>query len=469
MGRRLENFFWRIALSERVRERLSVAQIDKQFNSISEGGYIRNTPTPSPRWSRSLGYDTEARSTVSTEGAVLSLLASAHAGPAQDVEGSEDASVTPTPESPYERSPEATTEAKENRRTVTTRPPPILKKGGSESSPSSKSSSVLSPASQALWSTAAAGNEEAVTFDDDPTTTDPLVSDAGKPTRRSTTTRFNEEVAVSIPKVFTVPRSSGGHLSGESSQRSGRRNPIVVASTGASKRKPPVMRQRSSQASSVGASKEAPSRSSSSPNLASSMKPALTKTTKSPSQEAEALSARRLRAASPHPSKHRKRLSSSPPSSEEAVEDRGGQDAWAQEPSMNPSPGPSLVEGTANANSEISKPIVDPDFRSQFVDKRRPSNRSITNIPSFAPKSSATVPTAASFHASGLLDTGQGASIPGRNKGMEAFTNEIVPLKAPGAAGPESPVEASQPLPRTKSQITLLLANERNRSAGQEH
>ena len=67
-----------------------------------------------------------------------------------------------------------------------------------------------------------------------------------------------------------------------------------------------------------------------------------------------------------------------------------------------------------------------------------------------------------------MLDTGQGSSTAGKSRGKEAFKNEIVPLKAPASAGPESPFENPQPLPRTKSQLTLLLERERNRSAGEE-
>lgn len=459
-------------MSERVRERLSGAQIDKQFDSISQGGYIRTTPTPSPRSSRSLGsYDTKARSSTSTKSAVASSPAPPRARPLQGDEESKGTSITSTPPSPFRTSSEATTITKENRQTTTTRPPPILKKSSPGSHPSSKSSSVLSPSSQELWSTASAGNEEAVTFDDDTTPTESLTPIIGKSARKATTTRFNEEVAVSIPKVSTVSRLSGGRLSGESSSRSGKRNPIVVANTGVSKRRPPIMRQRSSQAPSFGASKDPPSRSSSSPSLARSMKPPYTITAKSPSQEAEAEAspARRLRAASPHPSKHRKGSSPSPPLSEETAEDFGGEDEGTQESSGKPSSGPALVEDMANASSEISKRLVDPDFRSKFEDRTRPSNRSFTNISSVAGKSTAVVPTAASFQASGMLDTGQGTTTAGGPRGKGAFKNEIVPLKAPASAGPETPAETSQPLPRTKSQLTLLLEREKNRSVGQEH
>ena len=470
VGRRLENFFWRIAMSERVRERLSGAQIDKQFDGISQGGYIRTTPKPSPRSSRHLdSYDTEAHSTDSTKSAVPSSPASPKARPVDSDDELQETSVTPTPPSHLRTISEATTtKPKENRRTTTTRPPPILKKVGSGSNQSSRSASLLSPTSQELWSTAGAAGEEAVTFDDDATSPESQAPVAGKAVRKSTTTRFNEEVAVSIPKVSAVSRSSGGRPVGESNQRPGRRNPIVVASTGASKRRPHVMRQRSSQASSLGTSKEAPSRSSSSPNLARVMNPTSTNTAKTNSPEGGALSVRRLRAASPHPSKSREGSSpNSPPS--ETAEDFGGEVAGAQEPSTNPPSKLGPVKENPNANLEGSKPLVDPDFRSIFVDRTRPSIRSLTNISSFARKSNAAAPTAASFQASGMLDAGQAISTTGRSRGKEAFQNEIVPLKAPASAGPEAPAEAPEPLPRTKSQLTLLLEREKNRSAGQEY
>lgn len=446
VGRRLANFFWRIAMNDRIRGHLSGAVIDKQFDSISQGGHIGS-------------YDTGARSTASTKGAVSSSPAKA-----RPVHGEEQPGNT-SPQGPSDLSLKATTGRNENRRIPIARPPPILKKLSSGSKTSSRSSLVLSPASQGL-SSAGASNDEAVTFDDDPTSSKSFVPIAGKSARKSTTTRFNEEVAVSIPKVSIASRLSGGRSSGESSSRTGRKNPILVASSGTSKRRPSIMRQKSSQAPSTGASKDSPLRNSSSPNLARSMKPNHTNIGQSPSQEAEASSSRRSRASSPYPSKHPRLSSTSQPSSEEDVEDFSGDDAGPQEPSTNSNLGHTPVKGLANAASEPSKSLVDPDFRSRFENKNAPPNRSFTNISSFARKSSAVVPTAASFEASGMLDTGQGTLTAARGK--DAFNNEIIPLKAPASAGPGPPAEASQPLPRTKSQLTLLLEREKNRSAGKE-
>ena len=458
-------------MSERVRERLSGAQIDCQFDSISQGGRIRTTPTPSPRSSRNLSSAVkEARSSTSTETAMPTSPASPKAEFVQVNEQFDDTSVTPTPQSPSDASSETTTKTKENRRTTTVRPPPILKQSSSSSGSNrpSRSSSILFPASQESGSAARVGNDVAVGFDNDPTPTEPLAPRVGRSARKSTTTRFNEEVAVSIPKASAVSRPSGGRLSGESSQRSGRRNPIVVASAGASRRRPPIMRQRLSQASPFAALKEPPGRTSSSPDLASSMRPTDPYTAQCPGHEAGASSARRLRAASPHPSTNRKGLSPSPPSSDGTAANFGGEHVGTQGPSINTNSGHSLIGQIANASSQSSQALVDPDFRSQFADKTRRSTQSSTNIPSLARKSSAAVPTAASFQASGMLDTGLGSSTSTKNRVKEAFKNEIVPLKAPASAGPEPPAEASQPLPRTKSQLTLLLEREKNRSAGQE-
>ncbi|KAM0800440.1 hypothetical protein BDR22DRAFT_821621 [Usnea florida] len=464
VGRRLENFFWRISMSQRVRERLSGAHISEQFNGIRQGGYIRTTPKPSPRSSKSLGeYDARTRSNTPTKPALLGSPASPQPRPLKDdEEGSEDVSVTPTPQSPLRTSANATTQPKENRRTMTTRPPPILKNSSSGSNSSFKSSSVLTPASKELSSRKAASNDEAVIFDDDSTPMESFIPIAGTSARRSTTTRFNEEVAVSTPKASTISRSSGGRLSGENSQRSGKRNPVVVAATGVSKKRPTVMRQRSSQAASSGASKDAPSRTSSSPNLAPTTKITHTHIAQSPSQDVEELSKRHSRAASPHPLRRRKGPSPSPQTSEEMAEDSGSTET--QRPPKSPASGSTIGGDIANASPRISNLLVNPAVRSNSMDKFRTSNLSLTNNPPLTHKSTAVVPTAASFQASGMLDTGEGSSIPIRNRGKEAFKNEIVPLKAPASAGPEPPVETSQPLPRTKSQLMLLLEREKNRS-----
>ena len=445
-------------MSERLRERLNGAQIDRQFDSISQGGRIRTTPTPSPRSSRSLGsYVDEEHPTSATQSAAPDFSASSKVGFVQGNETSEDISVTPTPKSPLETSSEVITKPKENRRVPTARPPPILKKLSSGSERPPESSSILSPTSQGSWSTATTGNQGTIALGDNPTSPESGVPITGKTTRKSATTRFNEEVAVSIPKASTVSRSSGSRLFSEGSQRPGRKHPIVVASTGAGKRRPAVMRQRSSQVASFGASKDSPEISSS-PNLAPSSKSTDAEPVESPGGEVEVFSPMGTRAASPSSSKHRQALSST-----NLLSTAGARAGVVEDPSSE-----AVGVQKPSTSSEISEPLVDSDFRSQSVDKTHLSNRSSSNLASLTSKSSAAVPTTAPFQAYGILETGQSPIDLGKNRGKEAFKNEIVPLKAPASAGPELSAKVSQPIPRTKSQLTLLLERQKSQSTGQE-
>jgi len=67
-----------------------------------------------------------------------------------------------------------------------------------------------------------------------------------------------------------------------------------------------------------------------------------------------------------------------------------------------------------------------------------------------------------------MIGSGQATSSAGRGKGREAFTNVTAPLKAPASTGPEPAADDARPLPKTESQLTLLLEKERPPS-GQEH
>ena len=186
---------------------------------------------------------------------------------------------------------------------------------------------------------------------------------------------------------------------------------------------------------------------------------------------------------SPHPSKDKKPVSQDPHSSEESS------DESEEEPGVRTRVTPGNTKGrrestdddddsgdddgdddendddasgkSGNEKPGALKPLVDPNFRSKFIGKTRSAQGSFTNLPSLLRKSAAPAPVSASFQAVGMMDTLSTS----RGKGREAYTNVVAPLKAsPEAAGDDDP----QPLPRTKSQLTLLLEKERNRSANQE-
>ena len=446
-----------------------------QFSSINEGGYIRTTPTASPRSSKSLGRNyAAARSDASfTINSSTSNVTSPHSDPLSSEDELEDISATPTPASPSAVVVRKSPEAEETRgRTVRTgRPPPILKKSGSGSSESADSVQ----GDDTKIGAAAEDDDETVPDDDDLTYGSPRIPSIKRtaPSRRPTATRFNEEVAVSIPKVSSsVPRSAGDKYrrsSGDStsSHRSGRRNPIVIATTRASRRKLAVLPRRSSGTSSLGNS-----RTSSFSKLACSPKADTIDPSTVMDREGEAKSTRIARAASPHPSKQRRRLSPGPPSDEEDTEEEDIDDEEVDDQRRKAQKTPfedALTDSedisgeSDDKENQTTKTLVDPNFRSKFVNNPR-SQRSLTNLHNFARKSTASISTAASFQATGTMGSGPPVSSAGRVKGKEAFTNVTAPLKAPASAGPETDEENVRPLPKTKSQLTLLLEREKSRS-----
>ena len=542
VGRRQENFFWRIWSSERIRQRLSGTQVNRLFDVINEGGYIRTTPKASPRSSKNLSayyIDTRLQATSSTppdsaetskrvssstlagsashvdraaessvtltatgvpatvKGSSGGELSAKQRGPGKQsippresslalleklrkveapagYRSSEDNSLTPTPTSPLAALEQSNETLKENRRTsyVATRRPPILKKGSSGSSRSSQSGKAAFLAPGAPQVGAAAESGETV-FDDDEDGSTVCGQTRSNITRRPTATRFNEEVAVSIPKVsssFQRTAVERSMKSGESGQRSGKRNPVVVASTRANKTKPSFVRQRSS----LGTSKEVPSRSTSSQNLAKS--PKAPSTSMSEESDLESRQSRKgspkakARAVSPHPSKQRSKPSPDIHSNESPSEVSPDEQEDAEGAVVETAKVSRLRAGPSGDQSRKqlgeSKVLVEPDFRAKFLDRTRVSQRSLTDLSALSRKSTAAVPTAASFQAAGMMESVQTASSAGRGRGKEAFTNVTAPLKAPAPEGPKgSETDASMPLPRTKSQLTLLLEKEKARSS----
>ena len=189
----------------------------------------------------------------------------------------------------------------------------------------------------------------------------------------------------------------------------------------------------------------------------------------------EAPTEKRSRAVSPHPLKDKKPVLQDPHSSEESsdesvkeagVRTRGpsGDTKGRRETTDDDDDEENdddASEKSGNEKPGALKPLVDPNFRSKFIGKTRSVQGSFTNLPSLLRGSGASAPISTSFQAAGMMDTSPSI----RGKGREAYTNVVAPLKAsPEAAGDDDP----QPLPRTKSQLTLLLEKERSRSAKQD-
>ena len=462
MGRRLENYFWRLLRCERLLQGLSGNQIFVHVLAISEGGNIRTTPRGSPRSSRNLDtYYTGAqpcnpRLPTQTSSPVTPT-ADLPPAPALEQSEDDDGTPTPTPSSPYAPTRRIGTRSQEKRRSNLGRPPPILKNAGS--SGSSKSTSAESPVVGASRIDAAPDEPDlSPTVEKSSVigSQKPTVSPGSPPTPRYTSTRFSEQVAVSIPQAPKGTAGGKGERSsrsfGESSLKSTRRGHVVHAGSLASRKRPIVMRHRSSQTSSSG-------------------KPSPTSPYLAPQQVTEddealpmaSLTEKRRRAVSPHPGIGLVGFSLEAASDEEEEEEAA---AASEDPAEEEMTKKNTKENASTGQGEF--PLVEPDFRSKFADRSRPQqHRSFTNLPSAAWRSTAAEPTAASYQASGMMFPEQTPSSR-RGSGRAVFKDEIVLLKAPAPAGPaaQDDTEDVTSLPRTKSQLTLLL--ERSKATNQD-
>ena len=432
------------------------------ITAIQEGGNIRTTPRASPRSSRNLEtYYTAARPrnpialTPALSGVTPLTVDAPRSAPvpAVAVEHNEDddGTPTPTPSSPHAQTVKVEDKTKEKRRSNLGRPPPILKNAGS--SGSSKSASLKSPVvGSSQISTEFNELERSENPEKSPTTESQReLKSTGSPTApRYVSTRFSEQVAVSIPHTPKSTLDGKGERSsrslGETSQKPRKRDYVVHAGSVASRKRPIVMRQRPSQTSS---GKPSPT----SPRFGTQQSP----------EDDEGLTMasnieRKRRAMSPHPGKGKAPIAMEVPSD---ADEEASKDAAAKETTRE-----NTEESASIAKS--ASPLVEPDFRSKFAELSRTQHRSFTNLPSAAWRSTAAAPTAVSYQASGMMFPEQETTSGRRGSGRAAFHNEIVPLKAPAPAGPEvmDDAEDASPLPRTKSQLTLLL--ERSKAAGQD-
>lgn len=368
--------------------------------------------------------------------------------PKEDDEGT----PTPTPSSPCAQTKRVEDGTREKRRSNLGRPPPILKNAGS--SGSSRSASWKSPAmGTSQMSAEAHASEPSENPEKSPTTASPRFSEStGSPSvPRYVSTRFSEQVTVSTPHV---PKSSLGGKGERSSRSLGegerprKKDHVVYAGSGAGRKRPIVRRQRSSQTPSSG--KASPT----SPQLGTQQSLEID----DDDEPTMVASTERRRAVSPDG-----RTGKSPTTVEAPPDDY-------EEPFGNPTGEENTRKRTTKEHATIGKSassLVEPEWRAKLADRTQTQHRSFTNLPSAAWKSTTLAPTAASYQASGMMFPEQATRNDQRGSVRAAFHDEIVPLKAPAPAGPggEDDADDVTPLPRTKSQLTLLL--ERDKSAGQ--
>ena len=445
VGRRLENFFWRIWSSRKLLHRISGRQVALQFQQISEGGYFRTTPTQSPRISRSLGSN--------------------ETGSPSD--GRAPASLRGVPP-PADPSPVATNEGQEDKRERES----LASRG--ESVPS-RTQDTMAPLPSILkkpkvaFATRAAKSVQVSSLEDSisPKTGDDDNDDGGIPlsTYAPRAEVFNDEGASSphgrhqssaeenagsnigdergprrrirVREKATATEKSVGSQEDVKPKSTGKRT--VFVKTGASKRRPIISQRKSSQSSSSTASQLTASPITGTKLGSATGIHALDVNAENPTDDQDQPVMQRSRHGNPHPSQRRGGGPEAKPSSEES-RDRSKNEAKGAEDGL-----------------------VDRDFRSRFAIRSRGDSHLFAPFPR---KSTVAAAASAEDQAIGTTGSTQHA----QDQWGEHFTDEIVRLKPPGPSGPRAKDDSeAQPLSRTKSQLTLLLERDRQRTQDGTH
>lgn len=350
------------------------------------------------------------------------------------------------------------------------RPPPILK--GTRTGPSKqqpKTARILTP----TWKS---DTREEGTDDEVSPTTSKSANLGGKPSARLVAPSESDEgqsddesrSPTGQPKksASRTPLTGASKTDVNPSTKVGKKKSAFVASTASTKRRPTMVRRKSSQTPSSNSTSKVPS-----PHLPSQSiidsPPPLPKLP-SPLPERNPLA---------HPSgirsNHFSTLAESPPEFSQSTKTRSYRTSHstsptASRPFQDSSLG-ALSPSRGSVDTTEAPPLqdwlVDRDFRAKFVDRSHTSALSMSRAILPSSSTSQTIPSQAD-DVSRLDGKGKGkAKTPSTD-----YTDSIVPLKPPGAES--SAIEdddedepTSAVLPRTKSQLTLLVENERKRES----
>ena len=438
------------------------------FHRISEGDVIRTTPTPSPRATRFLPIlppDTSQDSSSLEENSRPTTAI-------RDVDLPQD---SPDIESPHLHNTfaasaivETSIAPAEIRRRESAKLPPILKK------PRAGSSTQFPKTARILTPTLGTGNrdqrhDDELSSSSSTSTESDEGSDEGLEMHTTSLLTQNDgssddERSATIQVLRLSSRTALASSKGDTkpSSKISKKKSAFVASTTTTKRRPSVGRRKSSQSSSSNTSKTASPRLTVQEKGYSSLSPLQPKFSSSSRRDSSQLARSRssnhnlpnipekylgtsaFTQARPKPSSSRPSRSASPVSS--------SQKTFQQ---------PSLGELAPKTHVETSEPslqdwLVDRDFRSKFVDRSR--NASQATSPSTQMSYMPTTVTRSSIVPQSVIK--------GKGKATQAdYTDEIVPLKPPYESSSAIASDDEDPpiLPRTKSQLTTLLQNEKDK------
>ncbi|KAI9872964.1 MAG: hypothetical protein M1830_000988 [Pleopsidium flavum] len=444
VGLRLEYLFWRIWSSPRIHRNIRGSTIAKEFLRISEGpSFIRTTPTQSPTSGRRLP---DVRPDLPSPQYRPDTDAPSNSTPVQKPVTSVSPTPSPAPESQDTRQiiseesyipleevsdvDEVPAPLRKEPKSVTFLPPILKKPRAGSQNQLPKTARVVSPA----FGEPTGGR---LPLQVTSTTSDPEVGSQTAPSKgpEGLFPANGTYASPTYPLPPSTPPFQG--VGKEPLQRVSKRRTTFVVNTASNRRRPSAVRRKSSQSSSGSASKVA------SPRLAAQ---AQEKTI--PESPIAELSHNSL----PEPTGN----ALSPLSRSLLL-------AAVQTEHSHLGGASSATEIAAERPPQDW--LVDRDFRSKFVDRRHQEHLT-TYLTRPVAKAAAAAAAAASFQATGMMDFSEHPPSTDKGKGKV----EIVPLKpevpSNSAATENNEVSPAAPLPRSKSQLSLLLDRDRRLSEG---
>lgn len=320
-------------------------------------------------------------------------------------------------------------------------PTSILKKSMSDSSQLGKSIRILSPKPESSTSN---GSEEVTLASESPFSS-AKISVAGAQALRLeqiSSAQDNKEPvqfkSKPLPREAVTMSERASKYHGEESHKPIRKRPTIHAKTGAGRRKPTITRRKLSQTSVTSASAVLPCSKEKKPRN----DPAEVGLTQEVPYRRRVQSARCSRTTSPHPLL---KLSTEASTEEVFISDDD--------------------EDSPTSSTGKDKDLVEPDFRTKFVSRVRSERRPFGSLPPLEHSSAQAAGTFSPYQAHSTIRFDEAIKGDGKGKRIAGFNCDTSSgLKPHGGrvlGTNELDEDVPSVLPRTKSQLTLLLQQER--------
>lgn len=444
IGRRLDNFFWRIWSKSEILIHLRGSQVAVLFGKICEGGLTSTRPRRSSKSSESSGDSSPTDDFGrGLSRSLTARLNSLHSGERAGGESGEESPDTRNLENL--RCLEATAVSQQSKKEPNL-PQSILKKTTSDSSQHGKSTRILS---SKLGSSISSVSEKAIIESGSPLSSAKIPMEGAQVLRLERTSSAQESKKPDQFKSKTLPPEAAAisekrpKSNGAESQKPIRKKPTIHAKTGASRRKPAIARRKSSQTSVTCASGIIPP----GKDKKTRNEPAEVGSNPEAPYRRRVQSARCSRTTSPHPLLKR---SAEATTEEVFVSDDD--------------------EGSPTIPNRQDYDLVEPNFRTKFVSRVRPERRPFGSLPPLEHTSAQAAGTFSPYQGHSTIRFDEAIQGDGKGKRIVGFNSDnssgLKPYGGRAMGTNESDENVPRVLPRTKSQLTLLLQQERQ--AGQK-